>query len=228
MRIALLSDWLPQPCLFCGTPGRRGGVCHACRDDLPGWQAPRCPVCAIRTPAPAVCGTCLQAARTYDASVAVASYAFPLDAAIVRFKYGRDLTLAAALAGLLHQAVRTQPKPDLVVPMPLSSARLRERGFNQAAELARGVAARLRVAVDTQAAARTRDGAAQASLPLADRARNVRGAFTCRLRLQGAHVAMVDDVMTTGASVEELARVLRHAGAGRVVCWVLARTERAG
>jgi ComF family protein len=226
MRIALLSDWLPRPCLFCGTTGDRGGICRACRADLPGWQAPRCPVCAIGTPAAAVCGQCLQAPRAFDRTVTVASYAFPLDAAIVRLKYGRDLTLVSALAQLLWEAACSHPRPDLVVPMPLSPARLRERGFNQAAELGRVVAAQAKVRFRADAALRTRDGVPQASLPLAERAGNVRGAFASSLRLQGQRVAIVDDVMTTGASLESLARELRHAGAGQVVCWVLARTER--
>jgi ComF family protein len=158
--------------------------------------------------------------------MAAASYAFPLDAAIARLKYGRDLTLVSALAQLLCEAMCPHPRPDLIVPMPLSPARLRARGFNQAAELGRIVAAQAQVPFRADAAVRARDAAPQASLPLADRTANVHGAFSCSLRLHGERVAIVDDVMTTGASLESLARELRHAGAGQVVCWVLARTER--
>jgi ComF family protein len=227
MRLApLLSAWLPVPCVFCGSAGAHGGICLGCRADLPGVEDARCPVCAIATPAAQVCGQCLKAPPAFAHSVAAASYAFPLDAAIVRLKYGKDLGLVGALGRLLHAAVQAEPRPDIVVPMPLSPARLRTRGFNQAAELARVVAETLQIPLVPDAAARTRDAPPQASLPLAERAKNVRGAFSCTRNVKGVKVALVDDVMTTGASLDELARELRRAGAEAVCCWVLARTAR--
>lgn len=223
-----LSTLLPSPCLFCGAGRARHGVCAGCRAELAGRAAARCPVCAIGNLLAALCGECLRAAPAFDRTVAAASYAFPLDAAIIRLKYGKDLTLADALGGLLYEAIRDEPLPDLVVPMPLSAARLRARGFNQAAELARAPAARRHARLGLDVARRTRDAPAQASLPFERRAGNVRDAFACSRRLDGMHVAIVDDVMTTGASLDALACALRRAGALRVVCWVLARTEKAG
>jgi ComF family protein len=221
-----LSAWLPTPCVFCGGRAEHAAVCDGCRADLPGRHAPRCPVCAIDMPQPAVCGACLQAPPAFVRAVAAASYAFPLDAAIARLKYGKDLSLVSALGGLLYEAVRQEAAPHMVVPMPLSSARLRTRGFNHAAELARVVACGLNLRVQADAAVRTRDAVPQASLPLAERAGNVRGAFACPRRLPDADVVIVDDVMTSGASLSELARELRRAGARSVGCWVLARTPR--
>jgi ComF family protein len=225
---ALVSSLIPTPCLFCGAGASAGGVCIPCRADLPGWRVQRCPVCAIATPQGEVCGQCLRSPPAFARTVVAASYAFPLDAAVARLKYGRDLGLAAGLADLLREAVHGETLPALMIPMPLSAARMRERGFNQAAELARPVAARLGACMLPDAARRTRDAAPQASLPLAAREKNVRGAFECDRHLDAMEVAIVDDVMTTGASLDELARTLRSAGAARVVCWVLARTERAG
>jgi len=222
----LLSAWLPAPCLFCGGRCGRAGVCDGCRADLAGWSTPRCPVCAIDLPQAGVCGACLGAPPDYARTVAAASYAFPLDAAIVRLKYGRDLSSVSALANLLCESVQGEPRPQMLIPMPLSPARLRARGFNQAAELARSVAAALRITMRGDVALRTRDAAPQASLPLRERAANVRGAFACSQVRGDATVAIVDDVMTSGASLSELARTLRAAGAGSVSCWVLARTPR--
>lgn len=228
MRVApLLRAWLPVPCLFCGGTGGHRGVCAGCRADLPGWEAERCPVCAIGTPRTEVCGSCLRSPPAFSRTLAAASYAFPLDAAIVRLKYGKDLGLTAALGGLMCDAVQDSTLPEALLPMPLAVARLRERGFNQAAELARVLATRLRLPLLVAAARRTRDAAPQASLPLAGRAANVRGAFACSAAaVKGLHVAIVDDVMTTGASLEELARELRRGGARDVSCCVLARTPR--
>jgi ComF family protein len=226
MRLApLLAAWMPPPCVFCGATGRHDGVCAPCRADLPGWSAARCPICAIETANAHTCGRCLQTPPAFVRTVAAASYAFPLDAAIVRLKYGKTLTLVSALASLLQHAVGEEARPHAIVPMPLSAARLRERGFNQAAELAGVATVHLKIPVLLDAAMRTRDSVPQASLPLAERKSNVRGAFTCRAdRVSGLHVAIVDDVMTTGASLEELASELRRAGAQSVTCWVVART----
>jgi ComF family protein len=227
MRLApLLSAWLPIPCVFCGAAGAHGGVCRGCRADLPGLEAARCPVCAIASSGSLVCGQCLKHPPAFARTVAVADYAFPLDAAIVRLKYGRDLGLVGALGQLLYKAVQGEPRPDLVVPMPLAPQRLSTRGFNQAAELARVAAEALRISLTPDAAARTRDAPPQASLPFAERARNVRGAFSCSPDVEGAKVVVVDDVMTTGSSLDELARELRRAGAEAVSCWVVARTPR--
>jgi ComF family protein len=223
---AVASAFLPARCIFCGAADAPEGVCTACREDLPGRNQLRCPVCAIEQQAAQICGACLQRQPAYDAVHAAYSYAFPLDAVIQRFKYAPDLTLVAPLGALLAERAPRDPGPDLLVPMPSSTARLRSRGFNQAAELARIVARRLALPLALEAAQRVRDAPPQASLPWEERAHNVRGAFACAADLSGLRVAIVDDVMTTGATLEELASVLKRGGAREVTAWVLARTPR--
>ena len=140
---AFVERWaLPQHCIFCGEPATQA-ICSACRGDLPGRAALRCPVCANQSPSAQICGQCLVHEPGFSHVAAAVSYAFPVDAAIQRLKYGADLALVEPLADLLAQRVADEPRPDLVIPMPLALERLRERGFNQALEIARAVSARL-------------------------------------------------------------------------------------
>jgi predicted amidophosphoribosyltransferase len=136
------------------------------------------------------------------------------------------MSLGAPLASLLAQRVASEPPPELVIPVPLSASRLRARGFNQAAELARRVAAALGLPVAMDLGVRVRETLPQADLPWDERAANMRGAFACRSVPARARIAVVDDVMTTSATLEELARTLRRSGASEVVAWVVARAER--
>ena len=223
---AIAQALLPACCLFCGAAHAPHGICPGCLRDLPGRGQPRCLVCAIEMEATELCGSCLRRRPAFDHVRAACSYAFPMDTAIQRLKYTPDPTLIAPLAALLADLAAAEPRPDLLVPMPASRARLRSRGFNQAVELARASARRhgLRLGLDT--VARVRDGLPQASLPWDERARNVRGAFACGADLSDLRIAIVDDVMTTGATLEELARTLKRAGAREVTAWVLARTPR--
>jgi ComF family protein len=222
----VLHAVLPAPCLFCGGGSAREGLCTGCRQDLPGHGLARCTVCAIELDSGGVCGACLRQRPAFDRVHAVCSYAFPIDAAIQRLKYSPDLTLVAPLAALLADLAHGEPRPDLLVPMPASRARLRGRGFNHAAELARVVGRRHGLRLDQYSVTRVKDGPPQASLPWDERARNVRGAFACGADLSGMRVVIVDDVMTTGATLEELARTLKRSGAREVAAWVLARTPR--
>nr|WP_265583829.1 phosphoribosyltransferase family protein [Chitinimonas koreensis] len=142
------------------------------------------------------------------------------------FKYGHDLALAHPLADGLARAAATAERPELLVAMPLHPARLRERGFNQSQLLAQRLATALGLPLDRHAVRRIKDTPPQASLPWDERRRSIRGAFAVADGLAGRHVALVDDVMTTGASLDELARSLLAAGAVRVDCWVAARALR--
>ncbi|MBL8382053.1 MAG: ComF family protein [Burkholderiales bacterium] len=185
----------------------------------------RCPVCAEPAPGGLPCGACIAAPPAFDATVAALRYEYPATRLIQAFKYAPVVGLASPLAELLAEAVAADgpERPDILVAMPLSRERLAERGFNQALELARIAGRRIGVPLAARAVARVRHGPAQAGLPLAERARNVRGAFVATRRFDGLDVAVVDDVMTSGASLDALARALRAAGARRVRNWVLAR-----
>ncbi|MEN6584873.1 MAG: phosphoribosyltransferase family protein [Sulfuricella sp.] len=156
--------------------------------------------------------------------MAAFTYDFPLDALIQALKYGHQLAVLVPLAKALAQQVSAAPRPDVLIAMPLHPLRLRERGFNQALELAKIVARGLDIPLLTHGAERIRATAPQVGLPLKKRAGNLRGAFTCSLDLQGKHVAILDDVMTTGASLRELALTLRRQGAAEISAWVVART----
>lgn len=229
LAISALREWLqrwafPQHCVLCAEPG--AALCEPCGDDLPGLHAVRCPVCAVSSVRAEICGECL-AHPPHFAKVSVAlSYAFPVDALIRHLKYAGDLSLADPLAALLAERAGDEMRPDCVIPMPLSAQRLRERGFNQSHEIARSLARRLHVPVAFAACRRIRDTPPQASLPLDQRRANIRGAFDCGINLEGARVVIVDDVLTSGATLNELARTLLRAGAAEVTGWVLARTER--
>ena len=166
-------------------------LCTACLADLPRLGAELCPRCALASPSGAVCGRCLTQPPAFDATRAALAYAFPADALIQALKFRGELALAPLLSSLLLPCVSGKDV-DCVVPVPLSTQRLRERGFNQALEIARSVAAATR-------------------------------AFRCPGIVSGT-VAVLDDVMTTGATLEEIAVTLKRAGAARVVNWVVART----
>jgi ComF family protein len=236
----LLDRVLAQDCLLCGDAAGATLLCAECRAALPTLPERRCPRCAQPTPGGEVfrlykldelhqlCGRCLAQAPHFDAAIAALPYVFPVDALIQSFKYGHRLAPARYFGELLAQAAATAFTDnvgciDLVVPMPLHAARLAERGFNQALELARPLAATLGWPLDATSCTRTRPTSTQATLPLAERQRNVRNAFQCTRDLAGLRIALVDDVMTSGASLDELARTLKLHGAAHVSALVVAR-----
>ena len=195
-------------------------LCDACRAELPRLAAPLCPRCALPTPQGALCGRCLAEPPAYDATIAVLAYDFPADALVHALKFRGELALAPLLGEMLCTKVSSQ-SIDCVIPVPLSAARLRSRGYNQAGEIARHIAPKK---MQLDLCVRQRDSTPQVQLPWDERRRNVRGAFGCKRALAGASVAVVDDVMTTGATLEEMAQTLKRAGAARVENWVVART----
>ena len=219
MRDFLANLLFGGACFLCRGSSREL-LCDACRAELPGLAAELCPRCALPAPGAAVCGRCLAEPPAYDATTAALVYDFPADALVHALKFRGELALAPLLGKMLSAKVAGFTV-DRVIPVPLSSARLRSRGYNQSVEIARHVA---RGKLDVDACVREVDGAPQMALPWDERRSNVRGAFSCRRPLGGATVAVVDDVMTTGATLDEMAHTLKRAGAARVVNWVVART----
>jgi len=213
--------WAGQDCLLCGEESGRELLCAACIAELPALPE-SCPRCALPSPAAAVCGSCLNHPPHFDATLALWRYEFPCDRLVQALKYRARLALAGFFARNL--ASRPIPELDLIVPMPLHPKRLAERGFNQALEIARGVARHLGRPIEPRGVLRVKDTPPQTELPYEERAKNVRGAFLCKLDLSGVSVAVLDDVMTTGTTLNELARALKRAGATRVENFVIART----
>lgn len=212
----------PQSCQLCGADCEKGMLCEPCAQDLPWLPPRRCVVCASPLTSGAVCGACLDRPPRFDRVEAALAYRFPVDGLIHACKYGRRLALARLLGEQLARLVT--PDVDVIVPMPLARRRLAERGFNQALEIARVIADRTGIPLLRHACRKVVDTAPQAALPWDERARNIRRAFVCDADLRGMRIAVVDDVLTTGATLNELARVLRRAGAVEVVGWVVART----
>jgi ComF family protein len=213
-----------QPCVLCGSMSREGLWCAACDDALPYLDAAYCPSCALPTPTGEVCGQCLKHPPLFARTTAVFGYTFPLDKLIQAMKYGEQLALAYAFAEKLAHRIDKTELPDYVIPMPLHPAKLRERGFNQSQLLAAKTARGLGIELLPNACQRVRDTLPQSALPWKERKRNMRDAFCCDVDLTGRHVALVDDVLTTGASLNALAGAVQKRGASRVSAWVVART----
>lgn len=217
---------LPRHCVLCEAASPDRALCTGCRTDLPHHAAPACPVCALPTLEGQVCGTCLRHPPAFDRTLAAFSYGFPVDRLLQAFKYAGNLALSDVLAEPLARIANMHPRPDMLLPMPLHPSRLKERGFNQAVEISRPIAKWLGIPLAANACRRTRDTSSQAGLKLKERRRNVRGAFACDLDLAGKKVAVLDDVMTTGATLNEISRVLKSCGAVEVNAWVVARTGK--
>jgi ComF family protein len=219
MRRLLASLLFGGTCYLCRGTAREL-LCQQCLEDLPRLADARCPRCALASPGGALCGRCLAEPPAFDATIAALAYAFPADALVHALKFRGELALAGFFGKILAGRIDNE-RVDCVVPVPLSPARLRSRGYNQAVELARALGRK----VDLDLCVRERDAAPQMELPYAERRKNIRGAFRCTRALDGETVAVVDDVMTTGATLDEIASVLKNAGARRVVNWIVARTE---
>lgn len=218
---------VPSQCAVCHAwPAQR--VCNACVNRF-AQPATRCQRCALRVPAGvAVCGACLRHPPLLDACFAAVDYAYPWADALADFKFRGDPGWAAALGTLLRSTPWIEPAldaADAVLPIPLSTERLRERGFNQAALLAQQLAA---PKTHTRTLLRLHATEFQSALPRAQRLRNLRGAFALEpshaAALRGQRVVLIDDVMTTGATLEAAALPLRQAGAAHITAVVLART----
>lgn len=201
-------------------------MCQACLGELPWHRGPQCPVCALPTPLGEVCGRCLRRPPHFDATLALFRYETPLREMVLALKHGHGLALVPFFAERLPPLVEREV--DVVLPVPLHAARLRTRGFNQSVEVAASLARALARPLERDRVVRDVDTPHQVGARRAVRRRNVRGAFRCMRRFDGQHVLVLDDVMTSGATLDELARTLKLAGAARVTNLVLARTLLVG
>lgn len=216
---------LPLRCLLCGGSGAEGiDLCADCAAELPRNRS-CCARCALPLATPAeLCGECQRRAPPWDAAWAPFRYGWPLDRLESRYKFAADLAAGRVLSTLWRREPCPVSAPQCLVVVPLHRLRLRQRGYNQALELARPLARALGVPLRHDVLQRVRSTEAQTELDKIGRHRNVRGAFVLRAGITlPAHVAILDDVMTTGATLTECARALRRAGVQRVDVWALAR-----
>jgi len=226
----LAAAIMPAACLLCGSAGgeRRHGLCPGCLQDLPvtGQSCCRCGA-ALPETGTGTCGRCLARPPPFDYTVSAFAYHYPVDHLIHGLKYRQWLAVCRALAPVLIRRLRAegQASPEALLPVPLHHRRLLRRGYNQAREIARLLGRELEIPLAGNMALRRRPTPEQARLSLPARRRNIRGAFALRQPPGYRHLAIVDDVMTSGATVGELARVLRHGGVERIDVWVLARTQ---
>ncbi|MFT6464636.1 MAG: ComF family protein [Halopseudomonas sp.] len=243
MQIAKVYNWLNNDqsshCLLClsgdSTDHRASvqqGLCEPCRRDLP-WLGTRCRQCALPLPfAGQLCGKCQQHPPAYSQVICPFLYRFPLDSLVPAFKYHNQLIYGRLLAHLLTDYVtyayqeQQHALPDALIPMPLYRQRQAQRGFNQALELARPVARALACPLLSSALKRVQATHTQQGLTAQQRKHNLRGAFACSApdKVAGLHLALIDDVLTTGATADEAAHTLLQAGAHSVSVWCVART----
>ncbi|MGP4844655.1 ComF family protein [Marinobacter sp. 1Y8] len=219
-------------CVGCLAIAPTNGLCPACIVSLPVNSSPckRCglPLSAItKNQNHTLCGPCIANPPAFDRVIAPWVYGFPVNAAISRFKYSSQRSLGRPFAIALANTIRSRDTalPEALVPVPMEPGKLRKRGFNQAEEIAIWLSEQLDVPVFGGGLERTRRSDAQSGLDRKRRLTNLKGAFAVKRRVPD-HIALVDDVMTTGATVEELSRLLRRHGAKRIDVWVIARTPR--
>ncbi len=228
--MGIIDLLLPRVCRLCDAPVNADlDLCPPCRRSLP-WNRHRCPSCAAPLPAGAgLCRQCALKSPPFQRTIAPLLFEEPVPKLIHAVKFGKGYSQAKLLSRLLGDAVAAagDPLPDILVPVPLTTGRILRRGHNQAILLAAPLARRFGIPLCRKAVRRIGRTAAQRGQSRAARARSVRGVFRANQPLTGT-VAIVDDVMTTGATTAELARVLLEAGADKVVVWAAARVGRVG
>jgi len=218
----------PSRCVLCGDPGMQNlDLCQGCLNDLPRNQH-ACRFCALPLTEGSSkwqCGSCLKKSPPYDSCFAPLHYQYPVDHLLTQLKFHQKLSLARLLGTLMAQWLTQSTCPELLIPVPLHSSRLRERGYNQALELTRPIARKLQIPIDTKICRRERATSAQTNLQIKQRSKNVQGAFSLTGKLYAKHVVIIDDVVTTGHTINEVANVLRQAGAEQIDVWSCARAS---
>lgn len=223
----LYSKLLPIPCFLCGDFSLHDALCKACVEELP-WLDQCCQRCALPLNESGICGQCLQQPPPQQLSLAVFRYETPINHCIAAFKFHQQLVFARLFAKLLATKVkqRQQPLPEILIPIPLHSSRLRQRGYNQSAQLTDTLSTELTIPVDKTSFIRQRNTSPQTGMSGKQRKRNVKQAFAVAKPLPYKHVALVDDVFTTGHTTAEASRCLQQNGVKTVEVWTIARAIR--
>lgn len=214
---------LPYHCLLCDEMHSNAAICQHCLADLPWNPANSCLQCGL-VANNLICGHCLKQPPHYDRTHAVFNYIYPVAAILQHYKYRHVLHISQVMGEFLADKIIGKPI-DALIAMPLHPNRILNRGFNQSLEIAKIVAKISGIPLDIASCHRVIDTPPQASLPLKARVNNIKGAFKCTGDFAGKRIALIDDVMTSGASLDELAKSIKKAGAAEVHCFVIARTQ---
>ena len=222
-------QWMTPPyCLLCpDQPESRNGLCHDCWHGLPFIRDPQCQYCARALSRPGICGQCQQRRPAYDSTIAPLAYEDPVNEMLCALKYRQHLSFARPIASVMVDAAITQrqKRPDKLCAVPMTSRALRKRGLNQSVFIARFISRALGIPLCASLLKKTRHTDQQSGLSAKHRQSNLAGAFLCRRRLDGQHVVLIDDILTTGATANEISKILKTAGAARVDLWACARTH---
>jgi len=224
----IIQQWLyPPTCLLCENPGyRHYDLCFDCHDALP-FNNNACPCCGLSLPphnTEQLCGQCLAKHPSFDSTLALLSYQEPVRHLVRSLKYKSNYASARLLGSLIADKLSTRTDlPQLIIPVPLHPSRYRERGFNQAIEIARPISKALKIPLGLNQCVRIRKTTAQSELPARQRAKNIKRAFEVRMKIPANHIAILDDVVTTSATVAELAKTIRASGVLKIEVWACAR-----
>ena len=228
MNSSRLKQWIfPVCCCLCLRPIEQGpAICNPCLNDLPLLSNP-CLGCALPLPTTnSICGQCMTDTYAFNYTHSAFEYTKPVDWLVHQLKFGRKLYIADLMACLManNLAKRGGSFPQILIPVPLSRWRLAKRGFNQATEIALGLTSKLGIPLNTRCYTRSRHTKPQSGLSAHARTRNLRAAFReirpCKYR----HVAIIDDVMTTGSTAQAMAQTLRESGVAVIEIWTFARS----
>ncbi|MFL2563174.1 MAG: ComF family protein [Arenicellales bacterium] len=218
----------PPCCLFChDQPEFRHGLCQICWYALPFTLGSCCSHCGRVLVQPGICGQCQQRPPSFDDIAAPLSYKNPVDKMLCALKYRQQISFARTAAGVIadNALARGQKRPDLLCAVPMTRRALRRRGLNQSAFIARLVSRKLGIPVNISLLKKLRDTDRQSTLSARKRRKNLIKVFSCKQRLDGRHIVLIDDILTTGATANEVSKTLTNAGAARVDIWVCARTS---
>jgi ComF family protein len=220
----LNQQWLPQSCFLCGDTSTQP-ICAPCLADLSA-PVPRCSCCAKPMSEVAICEECQSQPPPYTHIQTIFSYNHPVGQLIIAAKYRQDLVVLKFLGELMGQRLITQPRPQVLIPVPLHLSRLRQRGYNQSLELAKVISKHTGIPIANQACKRIKNTLPQTTLSGKQRQNNVKDAFKLiKIAPDWQHIALIDDVVTTSSTITQLAQIFKQAGVFRIDAWCCARAE---
>lgn len=221
----LYSKVLPINCRLCGICSDDQPLCRDCASELP-QIGPACPRCALPTPHYQLCGQCLSQPPEQHSSISIYQYKDPVDRLIVDLKFNDKLYLTQFFAERMAEVIKDKPLPELLIPIPLHPNKLKQRGYNQSYELAKALSELLLIPCSNNFLERVIDTKPQSSMPYKERKKNIQHAFQSTASSTFKHIALIDDVLTTGHTANAAAKTLRLAGVSRIEVWTIARTIR--